>query len=155
VGEGDNGKSKAAPVVQIADHRTSTGGKEEPNIPPAPKDRNEQVKPVAVNRNQVDPLLLIRAGKGTSRDRDRALLGAVDNIAALNDATQTGFFQVTAALQSLATYLRADAHRRARFWRRWFTRRPAVPDLSAVMTRARQHFIAQTQPAPGATEQPS
>ena len=125
---------------------------------PAPReDRNAQFKPCVVNRHALAPLDLIRVGKGTAQDRDRAVLEMAGHVADLNGATQCGFFQVTSGMSALTAYLRAEAHWRARFWRRWFTKRPALPDIAAVMMRARMQFEAEAEAAAlkAAGEQPS
>lgn len=120
-------------------------------------DRNAAFKPCVVNRHALDPLDLIRSGKGTAPDRDRAVLQMAGHVAQLNQATQCGFFQVTSGMSALTAYLRAEAHWRARFWRRWFTRRPSMPDISAVMMRARAQFEAEAELAArqASGEQPS
>jgi hypothetical protein len=153
------GTAKAAEVVQITDRRTASGAKQEaakaPEIPDGPRDRNAAVRPMTVNRNAIDPMILIREGKGTARDRDRAILQAVQVIADVNGATRTGFQQVTTALSVLMGYLRAVDHRSARFWRRWFTRRPALPDLAQVMRAVREQVGQQAAVEQAQAERPA
>lgn len=141
----------AAPLAQQGDPTPPATG------PARREDRNAQFKPCVVNRNALAPLDLIRAGKGTAPDRDRAILEMAGHVAELNGATQCGFFQVTSVMSALTAYLRAEAHWRARFWRRWFTRRPPLPDIAAVMMRARMQFEAEAEAAvrKAAGEQPS
>jgi hypothetical protein len=80
------------------------------------------------NRNEVNPFDLIRAGKGTLRDCERAIL-------LMDRAFEAQIEQFSAVQQGLAerewalrSYLVEEKDWRALpFWRRWKTARPTIP----------------------------
>lgn len=90
--------------------------------------RDLPFKPVVHNRNEVNPFDLIRQGKGTLRDCERAIV-LMDRAfeAQINQfaMTQQGLAEREWALRS---YLVAEKEWRALpFWRRWKTPRPTIP----------------------------
>jgi len=92
------------------------------------RERNAPFKPVVHNRNEVNPFDLLRTGKATAHDRDRAIL-------LMDKAFEAQINQFAAVQQGLAerewalrSYLVAEKEWRALpFWRRWRTPRPTIP----------------------------
>jgi len=77
-------------------------------------DRNADVKPLVLNRSQVDPFVLISANKGTARDRDRAIL-------ILSERHEKMYHAATDSFAQLSTEI-AWLHRP--WYRRWFRKSP-------------------------------
>lgn len=96
--------------------------------PEAARDKNEPFKPVVVNRNDVDPLALVRANRGTGRDRDRLILRIFDR---WMPAATESFGQLRLLLGQIA-----DRQEELRAWlrrpwyRRWFRRPPPLQPLT-------------------------
>lgn len=99
-----------------------------PGEPEAPRDKNEPFKPVVVNRNDVDPLALVRANRGTGRDRDRLILRIFDR---WMPAATESFAQLRILLGQLADRQEElQAWLRRPWYRRWFRRPPALQPLT-------------------------
>lgn len=96
--------------------------------PEAPRDKNEPFKPVVVNRNDVDPLVLVRANRGTAGDRDRLILRVFDQFV---PAASQSFTQLRLLLGQLADRQEElQAWLRRPWYRRWFRRPPPLQPLT-------------------------
>lgn len=88
--------------------------KADPDAAPKGHDRNADVKPLVLNRNKIDPFLLIQEGKGTARDRDRAILALAEKHDRMYGAATDSFEQLSTEIAWL--------HRP--WYRRWFRKSP-------------------------------
>jgi hypothetical protein len=143
---------KDSKVVSILDRRASKAVEEEAEpapevLEPSPRERNADVKPMVVNRNEVDPRELIRGGRGTARDRDRAILlldrrcdQANRNIATIvrefdktREATGQGFREYLSITEQVINRQDAIVEWHHRPWyRRIFRKPPALPKVELL-----------------------
>lgn len=94
----------------------------------AAPDKNVRFKPMVVNREDLDPLSLVRAGRGIARDRDRLILRIFDHLV---PAATESFAQLRLLLGQIADRqeeLQAWLHRP--WYRRWFSRPPVLQPLT-------------------------
>jgi hypothetical protein len=161
---------KDSKVVSILDRRASKAVEEEPvpapeTTEPPPRERNADVKPMVVNRNEVDPRELIRGGRGTARDRDRAILlldrrcdQANRNIATIvrefdktREATGQGFREYLSITEQVINRQDAIVEWHHRPWyRRIFRKPPALPKVELLTdgTAVEVHEEAAATPPP-------
>jgi hypothetical protein len=152
----DNGNGKgqgeSGHVVQIADRRSASGTKpEEPEIPPGPKDRNAKMRPMVVNRNELDPFSLIAQGHGTAGTRDRATLLLRDKVDLMRRAAGQSFHQLSDLVRQLEERDVITHQWFSRpWWRRVFRRVPVLPGLQLLQVEQEP----QAQPQQASVEEP-
>lgn len=131
-------ESENAKVVSIGG--TGSERKEAATVPPDPGGagkHNEPFRPLVVNREDLDPFQILRAGRGAGREHRRCIVALDDRLQVMQGAIGQSFEQVSDLVRQLA-----DRDEALRLWlvRPWwkrlaFWRRPTLRGLVVPKTK--------------------